>query len=78
MALGALLWYGLSYALPPNMLWHRRCAQACFSCLVPRLLGSMFHDEVAVGAFLAFSGVLGASWLLFIVGDFNECFHGGF
>jgi hypothetical protein len=37
----------------------------------------MFHNAVA-GAFLAFNGVLSASWQLFIVWDFNEDFHGGF
>jgi hypothetical protein len=45
---------------------------------VPRLPESRFHDEVADGTFLSFSGALCASWLLSLVGDFSEGFHEGF
>jgi len=53
-------------------------ASVLFSILAPELPESMFHSEVSVGAFLAFNGLLGASRLLFIVGDSNGDFHGGF
>jgi len=38
-----------------------------FSCLVPELPESRFHDEVAKGAVVSLIGALGASWLLFLV-----------
>jgi len=79
VAVGSLLWLGLSRAVPPNLLMaSSQLATVLFAVLVPSLPESLFANNAAVSSFLALNGVLSASRLLFIIWNFNEDFHGGF
>eukprot|EP00449_Zooxanthella_nutricula_P002788 CAMPEP_0198512060 /NCGR_PEP_ID=MMETSP1462-20131121/15198_1 /TAXON_ID=1333877 /ORGANISM="Brandtodinium nutriculum, Strain RCC3387" /LENGTH=494 /DNA_ID=CAMNT_0044241455 /DNA_START=10 /DNA_END=1490 /DNA_ORIENTATION=- len=75
---GSLLWLGLSRGVPPNLLMaSSQLANVLFSVLVPSLPDQLLTDWTIL-SFLAMSGVLSASRLLFIIWNFNEDFHGGF
>jgi len=78
LALGSLMWLCLSRSIPPNLLMaSSQLANVLFSVLVPSMLDSWTNDWT-LASFLALSGVLSSSRMLFIIWNFNEDFHGGF
>jgi len=79
VAVGAMMWLGLSRGVPPNLLMaYSQITTVLFSVLAPSLPEHFFDHEGAMVAFLSLNGVLCASRLLFIIWNFNEDFHGGF
>lgn len=79
LSLGSLLWLGLSYGVPPNLLMTASQGLNLLAFMLLPLLPDHLHEASwSYLSFVAMSGVQSSSKLLFILWNFNEDTERGF